>query len=377
MPTTVTWLWFGNHEQVNTNPATPATQAEVNTTIGYTAVGPDQIRAVDVAGVTRSVVVGGRVVQAFSATYNPATTSPMTYLSPSTGTTVTTQITGFASIRYELIFPDGSTVEQTGVGIQMANGDSFFRPSIDTVGDWDGIDALRGVRILSATPLPASTYIATVSFSADIHDLPITCFAAGTMVVTNLGERPVEDLSEGDMVWTRDNGMQPVRWHGARRIGAAELSRRANLRPIRISAGALGVNQPATDLVVSPQHRILVRSNIARRMFGTSELLVAAKQLLGLPGISVVEDAIGVTYVHLMLDRHEVIMSNGAETESLYPGPQAILALGKDAAEEIYTIFPELRDRPTEFPGARPFVSGSRARKLAARHIQNERPLAS
>lgn len=377
MPTTVTWMWFGNGPQVNTTPGTPATQAEVNTTVGYTAVGPDQIQAVDVTGTTRSVVIGGQIVQAFSTTYNPAATSPMTYLSPSTGTVLTTQITGIASIRYELIFPDGSTSEQMGAGIQMANGDVFFRPAADTVSDWNDIDALRGVRIISATPGGTNTYVATVSFHPDIHDLPIVCFAAGTMIVTDRGERPVEDLTEGDRVWTRDNGMQPVRWHGARRISGAELSRSPKLRPIRISAGALGINQPATDLVVSPHHRILVRSNIARRMFGTCELLVAAKQLLELPGISVAEDLDCVTYVHLMLDRHEVIMSNGAETESLYPGPQAILALGHEAAEEIFTIFPELRDRPTEFPGARPFVSGSRARKLAARHVQNDRPLAS
>lgn len=386
MPATVNWLWFGNQPQVNSDPGTPLSQADADSTIGYTAFGPNQIRAVEVTGETRTIITGydrwGRPItdQAFATTYNGHANGPsnMTYDSPSAGGIVTSQITGFASVRYQLTMPDGTTREETGVGIQMANGDVFFRPSRDSVNDWDDIEGLRGVTVISATPLPSTIYAATISFNPNIFDIEIVpCFTAGTMIRTPDGQRPVEALAVGDLVWTRDHGPQPIRWRGTRRLGADALAANPKLRPIRIRAGALGAGQPAQDLVVSPQHRILVRSAIAARMFGAAEILVPAKQLLEIPGIEIDHEAAEVTYLHLMFDHHEVLMSNGAETESLYPGPMAVAALGAEAEAEIRAIFPELLDDPQAVPGARPFVAGKRARKLAARHSANGQPLAS
>ncbi len=89
-------------------------------------------------------------------------------------------------------------------------------------------------------------------------------------------------------------------------------------------AGALGPGHPARPLVVSPQHRILVRSAIAQRMFGSAEVLVAAKQLLSLDGIDVAQDLETVEYFHILFDRHEIVFAKGTETESLYTGPQAL-----------------------------------------------------
>lgn len=300
----------------------------------------------------------------------------MTYVSPATGKTVQSTITGFLSVRYELTLSDGSTTEQAGVLIQMKNGDMFFRPSKDSLSQWDDIDGLRAVKILSAEPLDKDMYVATISFKPTIHNLPITCFTSGTLIATPAGERLVEDLRVGDLVMTRDNGPQPVRWVGRRHVTGAEIAANPALAPVRIAAGALGPNLPARDLLVSQQHRVLVRSAIAARMFDAQELLVAAKHLAEVEGIDILADADGVTYVHVMFAAHEVVVSNGAETESLYPGPQALLALG-EAAEEIFTLFPQLRDADEDFPGARPFVSGRKARQLAARHVANGQPLAS
>lgn len=201
------------------------------------------------------------------------------------------------------------------------------------------------------------------------------CFAAGTMLATPHGEVAIEDLREGDLVLTRDHGAQPIRWIGKTVIGAARLAVSPQLRPIRIKAGALGDNSPASDLVVSPQHRVLVRSKIAQRMFGTSEILVAARQLLQLDGIDIAGDLAGVEYFHMLFDRHEVVVSNGAETESLFTGPQALKALGRAARDEIFAIFPELRDAGAVIEAARPMVSGRKGRKLALRHAQAGRAL--
>ncbi len=208
----------------------------------------------------------------------------------------------------------------------------------------------------------------------EMNLIGIPCFAAGTLIETATGPRAIETLAEGDLVVTRDNGLQPIRWIGRRHLDAATLDASPNLRPIRIRAGALGAGRPATDLLVSPQHRILVRSAIAQRMFGAPEVLVAAKQLCQLDGIDIA-DAAEVTYLHMLFDRHEVVLSNGAETESLYTGPEALKSLGKAAADEIFAIFPELRARDYAPVAARVLASGRMARKLAVRHGQNGKPL--
>ncbi|WP_237168451.1 Hint domain-containing protein [Paracoccus shandongensis] len=340
------------------------------------------MEAVTLCGDTRTIIADGHLTQAFATSYNTNSwnwdvpDSRMTYVSPHTDTAVKTTITGFLSVRYELTFPDGGTTVQTGVLIQMKNGDMFFRPSKDCLAAWDSIDELRGVKILAAKPFDKNMYVAALSFKTTIHDLPITCFTRGTLIATATGERPVEDLRIGDLVLTRDNGLQPVRWIGSRHVTAAEIAAKPALAPVRIAAGALGPNVPAQDLLVSQQHRVLVRSAIAARMFAAKELLIAAKHLTEVEGIDILADADGVTYVHLMFAAHEVVLSNGAETESLYPGPQALLALG-DAAEEIFALFPHLRNAVEDFPGARPFVPGKKARQLAARHAANGKPLTS
>jgi hypothetical protein len=202
------------------------------------------------------------------------------------------------------------------------------------------------------------------------------CFTRGTMLETPEGSRAIEDLKVGDIVLTKDNGAQPIRWISSRVFSQAFLERNPNMCPILIQAGALGRNTPTADLIVSPQHRILVRSKVAQKMFGTDEVLVAAKQLLQVEGIDVCDQFDGdVEYFHMLFDQHEVVFANGAEAESLYTGPQAIKSVGAAALEEIYEIFPELRDRDYEPKGARMLLSGRMGRKLVSRHLQHSKPL--
>ena len=144
---------------------------------------------------------------------------------------------------------------------------------------------------------------------------------------------------------------------------------------LAIEAGALGPDMPSADLVVSPQHRILLRSRVALRMFGTDEILVAAKQLLQIEGVDLATDLAEVEYVHILFDQHEVVRANGTATESLYLGPRALAALPATAVEEILAIFPELTQRTHAPAGARMLASGRKARKLAHRHSKNGQPL--
>ena len=172
----------------------------------------------------------------------------------------------------------------------------------------------------------------------------IPCFTPGTLIATPKGEVAVEALKEGDQVITRDNGLQTIRWAGARTMTTEDLAEAGKLRPVLIRAGALGKGQPQRDMVVSPNHRVLVNSGQIELLFEENEVLVAAKHLVGLEGV----ERLGndeVTYIHIMFDQHEVVLSDGAWTESFQPGDMSLKGVGREQREEILAIFPELATR--------------------------------
>lgn len=273
-----------------------------------------------------------------------------------------------------ITYNDGTTATVNMIIMQDPAGHTWLAPPpSDTSADALAMVA-KPIQAIQLDTLLGNNYTALVATLAvlDVHTVP--CFTSGTMIETADGLRAVEDIAVGDLVQTADHGLQKLRWTGRRELGAEELSSMPNLRPIRIRAGALGRQMPAHDLIVSPQHRILVRSRIAQRLFDANEVLVAAKQLLAIDGIEIAEDVEDVVYIHLMFDRHEVIYSNGAATESLYAGPEALRSIDVPARQELMTLFPALQLGILPEP-ARPFASGRKGRKLAMRHAQNGKPL--
>lgn len=225
-----------------------------------------------------------------------------------------------------------------------------------------------------ALPVPGTTY--TVSGSSDGAESPlgdVPCFLEGTLIATPSGEVPVEALSVGDLVLTLDHGAQPIRWIAAKKVDAARLAEKPALRPIRIPAGALGPGRPKAPLHVSPQHRILLRSRIARRMFGAEEILLPAVRLLGLAGIEVAADIAPVRYIHFKCDRHEIVRANGAHAETLFVGARAVQALGPAAMGEIADLFGARALAAN--PLARPVPSGKRAARMLSRHRKNGKEL--
>ena len=199
----------------------------------------------------------------------------------------------------------------------------------------------------------------------------VPCFTTGTLIACDSGDRRIETLERDDLVCTRDNGMRRIRWIGSKTLDAGALDLNPALRPIRIRAGALGKGLPETDLTVSPQHRVLVQSDLTRKLSGEWQVLVAAKHLTDMDGIDVVRDATTVTYWHMLFDGHELVQSNGAWTESLYAGPEAMKSLDSGARREIMRLFPELAETgvPRD-PPARPVVSGRTGRKLGRHHAR-------
>lgn len=255
---------------------------------------------------------------------------------------------------------------------QLEDGDAVFRLPVAHNPGWPAGFFPGNVTSIQIGTWDGQEYSAA-TVSNHLGAPPVTCFASGTVILTARGAVTVEELRVGDHVLTRDSGYKSVRWIGSRRLSRGELLVLPRLRPVRIAAGALGHGLPTADLIVSPHHRILIVSEIASRMFGEREVLVPAKDLVGNPGIRVLEGSADVTYWHFLLDGHHLVNSNGAVTESLYTGAQALRALPPQSRQEIFEIFPELRalDHAGLPAPARLFISGRRARRLIARAGRN------
>jgi Ca2+-binding RTX toxin-like protein len=182
------------------------------------------------------------------------------------------------------------------------------------------------------------------------------CFAYDTHIMTDRGDRPIQSLEIGDRVITRDHGMQKIRWIGSRKVPAKD-----NMAPILFKQG---VFKNTRDLVVSPQHRMLFQGEQAELMFGQSEVLVPAKQLLGNDGVYQVIDGF-VEYFHVLFDNHEIIYAEGSATESYHPGDYSLGEIGEASREEIFNIFPELRSTPNAYgPAARTCLKPHEGRLL-------------
>jgi hypothetical protein len=201
-----------------------------------------------------------------------------------------------------------------GITFYLANGQRVFTPT-------DG-------QVLQNGLFRSSTFVQGQGALQVPQQLIPTCYTPGALILTPAGERRVEDLRPGDLVTTRDRGPRPVIWAGAETVDGS-----GDFAPVLIRAGAMGNRR---DLRVSPQHRMLVRGWRAELFAGQPEVMVAAVHLVN--GRTVFRAPLAaVTYVHFMLDRHEIVFAEGAETESLDPSgdaaaaDRAILRLVQDA----------------------------------------------
>jgi hypothetical protein len=204
--------------------------------------------------------------------------------------------------------------------------------------------------------------LGSVSVPRSEADNGVICFTPGTFIATPEGPRLVETLREGDRVQTRDNGAQEILWIGKRRMSGARLFVMPQLRPVRIRAGALGIDRPEEELLVSPEHRMLIRGAPAQALFNTPEVLVAARDLIN--GSTIVTDLAvrEVTYVHLLLSDHQVLWANGVETESFHPANAALSALDDGDRQRLQAHLPGLSRDPASYGAfARRNLSASEA----------------
>lgn len=245
------------------------------------------------------------------------------------GDTVTINVPGVGNVTY------------TGITFYMDGGARYFTPT-------DG-------QVLANGTFVSSTFVNTQG-PLDVGDLGPPCFVSGTRIETDCGDIPVEDIRVGDLVRTMDHGLQPVRWTGQRRVSATD-----QFAPVRISKGALGNKR---DLLVSPQHRILISGWRAELLFGENQILAAAKHLCNHDKIHIARQS-QVTYVHLLFDRHEIIFSEGIPSESFDPCGQ-MLEDDRMLRVELEQLFPEIVEQGRKNAAARSVLRGYEAATLFA-----------
>ncbi len=182
----------------------------------------------------------------------------------------------------------------------------------------------------------------------------VPCFAAGTLISAPDGSRAVEDLRPGGLVLTLDHGAQPLLKVLIRRLDLTK-SQAASHKPIEFKAGALGPCVPDRPLVVSPQHRMMVR------LPSGTDCLVPAKALLDWPGVRVMAGRRFVTYVHLVFARHEIVEAHGCWSESFFPGPHILTGCPLRIRQDLGEIFSDPANPGANLP-ARPVLNVREAR---------------
>ena len=160
---------------------------------------------------------------------------------------------------------------------------------------------------------------------SDVELVP--CFCAGTRIATPRGEVAVEDLRAGDRVLTVSGARRKIRWIGHRRVACTGHPRPDQVWPVRIRAGAFGDHQPIRDLLLSPDHAVLRAGD-----------LIPIRYLVN--GATVVQEPRdAVTYWHVELDRHDVLLAEGLGCESYLDTGNRSAFAGGGLATTIYRRF--------------------------------------
>jgi Hint domain len=265
-----------------------------------------------------------------------------------------------AEYRIILQDSDGNRYEALAYNVQDSNPSYATIEGLSFVGPPQGWPPIgEALTVIQAFEGPGSTGQAAI----DVGDLVVPCFTPGTRIRTPHGGVAVERLKVGDLVHTSDNGIRPLRWIGQVSLGPAELAAAPELRPIRITAGALGNNTPRRDMLISPQHRVLVSGWRTELLYGLGEMLAAAAHLVDGKAIHVATDVTEITYIHFMFDRHEIVFADGVAAESFRPGPMTLPALPSGSQRELRALFPDL---DLGIAPARPMLKGWESSILGA-----------
>ncbi len=259
-----------------------------------------------------------------------------------------TQFINFGSIAFDAgasWFIAGSTAGLAGTIAGFAAHDTIEVSGITVTGSsFSGgvltLDEASG----SATLAFAGTFTTgdfVVSNVAGGADVTLACFREGTCIRTTRGDVAVERLRVGEMVATlHPAGSQPIAWIGHRRVDCRRHPRPQQVWPVRIAAGAFGMGAPHRDLFLSADHAVFVDGVLI-----PIRLLVNGSTIAQVP-------ADEVTYWHIELPRHAVLLADGLAAESYLDTN----ARGDFAGAAAVTLHPDFAVRRWEAHGCAPLV---------------------
>lgn len=231
--------------------------------------------------------------------------------------------------------------------------------------DYAGFDAGSSTYRINHSDEKATPQIGDNDGEFDWTDASaFVCIAAGSRVETLLGPRAVETLQPGDRLPSVSGEVRRVLWvgHGHMTFAPEEDAQ----KPILFPAGCFGGGMPARDLRLSPQHRVLLEGPQVRQGFGADRVLAPARGLLPLRGVRVMRGRRKEIYVSVLLDRHDVVLAEGAPVESFWPGPEGMKRLQPLMRRAVQAAIPGLvQDGPAAYGSpAAPFLKVGEARRL-------------
>jgi collagen type I/II/III/V/XI/XXIV/XXVII alpha len=174
-------------------------------------------------------------------------------------------------------------------------------------------------------------HIPTDGSSTDIT-VTATCYAAGTRIRTTRGEVAVENLREGDLVLTVSGRTQPISWIGHRHVNFHGHPNRQRILPVRITAHAFGQGTPERDLLLSPDHAVFVE-----------DVLIPIRHLINGGSIAQIE-CDTITYYHIELPRHDVLLADGMPAESYLEAGARDAFANVDGVIQLHPDFEPPRD---------------------------------
>jgi len=195
-------------------------------------------------------------------------------------------------------FGHAATIELPGV---VANGGSFSAGVLHLT---ENGTAVPGGSIALAGSYTSGSFSYVNNGGTTDITTSAPCFAAGTRIATAAGWTTVEALAAGDVVRLALGGTAPVRWVGHRRVRCDRHPRPADVWPVEIAAGAFGPGMPERALRLSPDHAVWFCGK-----------LIPARYLVNGATVRQVPCA-AVTYFHVELDRHDVVLAEGLACES-------------------------------------------------------------
>jgi len=173
----------------------------------------------------------------------------------------------------------------------------------------------------------------------DIVENTTPCYCPGTLILAERGEVPVEKLEIGDLVMTRSGMLRPIKWIGRRGYSGRFVLGRKDILPVCIKADALGENMPRRDLWISPHHAMYFQGDFPAADAACRDgVLIEAKDLVNGATIVQAESIETIEYFHIELDTHDVIIAEGAMSESFIDDDSRGMFHN---AQEFYVLYPD------------------------------------